>query len=89
LNLGGNLSGDGFQNGGAIIVEKGGAKTLLTYVQKEAPDHVENEDVLKVVVGVVLLDRDQTATSTYSLLFLSMQALGMHLDPVPHAEDAK
>ena len=29
-------------------MEKGGEKVLLTYVQQEAPDHVENEDVLKV-----------------------------------------
>lgn len=49
LNLGGNLSGDGYQNGGTLIVEKGGSKTLLAYVQKEAPDHVKNEDILKVI----------------------------------------
>lgn len=49
LNLGGNLlKGDGFQNGGALVVEKGGTKTLLTYIQEEAPDHVSNEEVLKV-----------------------------------------
>ena len=40
--------GDGFQNGGALIVEKGGTATLLTYVQQGAPDHVSNEEVLKV-----------------------------------------
>ena len=49
LGLGGNATvGDGFQNGGALIVEAGGAKTLLTYVQQGAPDHVSNEEVLKV-----------------------------------------
>ncbi len=48
LGLGGNIKGDGYQNGGAIIVEAGGNKTLLHYKQKEAPDHVSNEEVLKV-----------------------------------------
>ena len=50
LDLGGNMTtGDGFQNGGALIVEKGGTNTLLTYVQKDAPDHVSNEEVLKAL----------------------------------------
>ena len=49
LGLGGNMSGDGYQNGGCLVVEKGGGdKPLLYYVQKGAPDHVANSDVLKV-----------------------------------------
>ncbi len=48
LNLGGDIKGDGFQNGGALVVEKGGSKTLMQYVQQAAPDHVSNEEVLKV-----------------------------------------
>ncbi len=48
LGLGGNMAGDGYQNGGAIVVEKGGEQTLLHYKQKEAADHVSNSEVLKV-----------------------------------------
>jgi len=48
MNLGGNLRGDGFQLGGAIIVDVGG-KTLYTYAQEDAADHVENEKVLQVL----------------------------------------
>ena len=38
---------DGGQNGGALVVDVDG-KTLFHYVQKEAPDHASNEDLLKV-----------------------------------------
>ncbi len=31
------------------MVEAGGERTLLTYMQKEAPDHVENGEVLKAL----------------------------------------
>ena len=44
------MKGDGYQNGGSLVVEVGGEKTLLHYIQKEAPDHVNNADVLKVKV---------------------------------------
>lgn len=43
------MKGDGFQNGGALVVEVGGTKTLLTYVQQDAPDHVSNAEVLKAL----------------------------------------
>ena len=47
LGLGGNMDGDKWQNGGCLVVEKGGGdKPLLHYVQKSAPDHVSNVDVL-------------------------------------------
>jgi len=48
MNLGGNLKGDGFQLGGALIVDVGG-KTLYSYVQEDAADHIENEKVLQVL----------------------------------------
>lgn len=51
LGLGGDLKGDGYQNGGALVVEKGGEKPLLVYVQKDAPDHASNKDILKVYPG--------------------------------------
>ncbi len=49
LNLPSNVKGDKFQYGGCLVVEKGGKETLLTYVQEGAPDHVENEDVIKAL----------------------------------------
>ncbi|XP_067945952.1 prostamide/prostaglandin F synthase-like [Watersipora subatra] len=46
--LGGDLKGDGYQNGGTIVVEKGG-KLLLSYVQENVAGHVELTDVLKAL----------------------------------------
>ena len=48
LGLGGNMRGDGWQNGGCLVVEKGGGdKPLLLYIQPSAPDIVNNADILK------------------------------------------
>jgi len=50
LGLGGNVDGDKYQNGGCLVVEKGGGdKPLLHYIQEAAPDHVANSDVLKAL----------------------------------------
>ena len=50
LSLGGNLDGDKYQNGGCLVVEKGGGEEpLLHYIQQGAPDHVNNVDVLKAL----------------------------------------
>ena len=50
LGLGGNMAGDGMQNGGCLVVEKeGGDQPLLHYIQLAAPDHVSNADVLKAL----------------------------------------
>ncbi|KAL8610000.1 hypothetical protein ACOMHN_029493 [Nucella lapillus] len=46
--LGGDLKGDGMQNGGALVIEKGG-KTLLSFKQDSPSDHVENAAVLKAL----------------------------------------
>lgn len=48
MNLGGNMSGDGYQNGGTLVVDKGG-KLLLFYKQEDASEHVAIEDVLKAL----------------------------------------
>ncbi|XP_064611365.1 prostamide/prostaglandin F synthase-like [Liolophura sinensis] len=45
--LGGNLKGDGFQNGGALVVSSGGDKVLLSFKQENPADHVELSEVLK------------------------------------------
>ena len=48
LKLGGNMRGDGWQNGGCLVVEKGGGdKPLLLYIQPSAPAIVNNADILK------------------------------------------
>jgi len=48
LNLGGNLSGDGYQNGGCLVVAAGGS-ALLTWKQEDAAEHVENDKVLEAL----------------------------------------
>ena len=49
LGLGGNNYGDGWQNGGCLVVEKGGGeKPLLFYIQETAPAIVSNRSILKV-----------------------------------------
>ena len=49
LGLGGNISGDGWQMGGCLVVEsKGGVYPLLYYVQEFPTDHVSNFTILQV-----------------------------------------
>ena len=49
LGLGGNTHGDGWQNGGCLVVEKGGGeKPLLFYVQETAPAIVSNHTIFQV-----------------------------------------
>ena len=45
--VGGDLKGDGYQNGGLLVVGKGG-KLLYSFVQENPADHAANEDILKV-----------------------------------------
>ena len=46
--MGGDMKGDGYQNGGTLIVDKGG-KLLLQYIQENPADHVPLPDVLKAL----------------------------------------
>jgi len=48
LGISGDFKGDGFQNGGALVIDKGG-KPLLEYVQEDASDHVSSEAILKAL----------------------------------------
>lgn len=59
--VGGDLKGDGFQNGGLVVVEKGG-KVLYSFVQENVADHAENEDILKALK----LNPAMTSTTTAS-----------------------
>ena len=50
LGLTSNMEGDIFQNGGCLIVEKGGGSNpLLHYIQKSPADRVSNVELLKVL----------------------------------------
>ena len=42
------MSGDGLQNGGTLVIEKGG-KVLLDYRQENPADHVAPGDILKAL----------------------------------------
>jgi hypothetical protein len=44
-----NLKGDGLQNGGTLVVTKGGTTILLDFRQDNPADHVKNENVLKAL----------------------------------------
>lgn len=48
-NLPSNLKGDGLQNGGTIVITKGGAKVLLDFRQDNPADHVELSEILRVL----------------------------------------
>ena len=50
MNLGGNIiQGDGYQKGGCLVVGKGGDPVLFSYVQQDAADHPDNQDILKAL----------------------------------------
>jgi len=44
-----DFKGDGYQNGGTMIITKGGEKVLLDWRQENAADHVDAQDVLKIL----------------------------------------
>ena len=47
--LGGNMWGDGFQNGGMLIVQAGGNKVIFSYKQDGTADHVPNDKILNLL----------------------------------------
>ena len=50
LGLSSNWDGDLFQNGGCLIVDKGGGnEPLLHFIQKSPADRVSNTDILKIL----------------------------------------
>jgi len=48
-NLGGNMWGDGWQKGGCMVVGQEGNQVLMYYLQEEAADHANNEDIIKAL----------------------------------------
>lgn len=49
MKLGGNLSGDGYQNGGCLVVGAGGTPTMYTFKQEDAAEHPENANILEAL----------------------------------------
>ena len=47
--ISGNMSGDGLQNGGILIVSKAGTRVLLNHREEVPGDHVANEEILRVL----------------------------------------
>lgn len=47
--ISGNMKGDGFQNGGLIIVAAAGEKVLFSFKQESPADHTDNEDILSIL----------------------------------------
>lgn len=45
----GDFKGDGFQNGGTLVIGKGGRDVLLNFKQQEPSDHVNPNEVLKAL----------------------------------------
>lgn len=48
LKIKGDTKGDGFQNGGTLVIDKGGS-ILYEFTQENPADHVSDEDVLKAL----------------------------------------
>ena len=48
MNAGGDLKGDGYQNGGTLVVAAGG-KVLFSYLQEDPADHADPQDILKAL----------------------------------------
>jgi len=50
MNVGGDITtGDGKQNGGLLVIEKGGEKVLLNFAQGSPDQAVPNDDILKAL----------------------------------------
>lgn len=61
--ISGNFSGDGFQNGGLLVVSKGGDPVLLDFKQESPGHHVENQvilDALNITVSKETLEQIQS-----------------------------
>ena len=48
MGISGDMKGDGFQNGGALIVDKGG-KQLFEFIQEDAPVQITKEEIYKAL----------------------------------------
>jgi len=46
--ISGDMKGDGFQNGGALVIDKNG-KQLYEYRQEDAAEHISADEILKAL----------------------------------------
>lgn len=44
-----DLKGDGFQNGGLLVIASGGSRVLYEYRQENPADHAPNSDILQAL----------------------------------------
>lgn len=59
-NISGNFAGDGLQNGGLLIVTKGGEQLLLNRREETPGDHVANSVILETLgIAKVVQSTDQ------------------------------
>jgi len=49
LNLGGNLKGNGYQNGGCLVVGPGGSPTIYSFRQEDVADQPDNRKILEAL----------------------------------------
>lgn len=62
-NISSNLAGDGLQNGGLLIVSKGGEEVLLNHREETIGDHVSNEVILERL-GIAQLSQPSVESGT-------------------------
>ena len=48
MGIKGDMKGDGFQNGGTLVVAQGG-KLLYEYRHEDAAEHISAEEILKAL----------------------------------------
>ncbi|XP_076033907.1 prostamide/prostaglandin F synthase-like [Oratosquilla oratoria] len=64
--VGGDMKGDGFQNGGLLVVSADGKDVLMEYHQDSPADHPQNNDILKAL-GLDIVEKAAEATDDTTL----------------------
>lgn len=78
VNVGGDMKGDGLQNGGALIVGPGG-KLLLSFRQEGPAEHISNSKILQVLSPTKLYFDMPSNTKKFQVLGIKVPE-GMSLD---------
>ena len=64
MGIGGDMKGDGFQNGGALIIDKKG-KQLYEYRQEDASEQISAEEILKALnIDTSVLNQPKASASS-------------------------
>ena len=77
-NISGNFSGDGLQNGGVLIVTKGGDRVLLNHREETPGDHVANNVILEKL-GITQVAPTRLESSVYMYILCSPYTLSLSL----------